>query len=576
MTKDFSFWVALSETPFFQGIIPYLVGILLMAILLLMRLRRKNIFKKAHYYFEKGEKEKAVKFLELILKIEPHNVLALEKLISIYLEQNLLDKVIQCYERLIKLTPFDVKRALELGELLEKKGAYPQAETTYQQLLKTKKLEPKDALQVHRLLHRLYSKEGRWVEASQELEAIRSLSPEDSVVLLELATMYTREKKYLNALQEYIKVGDKTKKLFSQIKEALEKLIQAEEKNVELLEEIRRVYETLGLFEEVEKLYQKILDLSPTPEYFKSFLTFLINRGEFKKTGALLKEIQTKCPEAKNILIEAIQKILEFEEDTLSLRKFLSELYLESGQIEEGLAEIEKIKSFRDEIEESSLQGLKFVLSREGPEAAFKEVTSFPLPRLTSEIGKALLYQIGETFESKNKFNEAKECYQKLSEIDIEYKDVSEKLTFLQKKLQPEIKEKEKEEVKEEELEEKKRIELNNQVVKLVKEGALDEAEALAKKLIEMAPSFPTAHSNLGYIYMKKKLYQEAEGEFSKALSLAPEKERGYYSLAMALLYQKKFSEAEALKAKLEEKNPESVFIEKIQTALETFKNKRS
>jgi Flp pilus assembly protein TadD len=112
--------------------------------------------------------------------------------------------------------------------------------------------------------------------------------------------------------------------------------------------------------------------------------------------------------------------------------------------------------------------------------------------------------------------------------------------------------------------------------VKLVKEGALDEAEALAKKLIEMAPSFPTAHSNLGYIYMKKKLYQEAEGEFSKALSLAPEKERGYYSLAMALLYQKKFSEAEALKAKLEEKNPESVFIEKIQTALETFKNKRS
>lgn len=60
------------------------------------------------------------------------------------------------------------------------------------------------------------------------------------------------------------------------------------------------------------------------------------------------------------------------------------------------------------------------------------------------------------------------------------------------------------------------------EAVRLQNAGKLDEAEAIYKALLEVAPDVPEVHVNLGYVYAARKDWASAEASYLKALELRP------------------------------------------------------
>jgi len=63
-----------------------------------------TFFNIATSYIKKGELEKAIKYFERILSIDPENLKVLYKLSNIYVELTQYDKAIETYEKIKKIT----------------------------------------------------------------------------------------------------------------------------------------------------------------------------------------------------------------------------------------------------------------------------------------------------------------------------------------------------------------------------------------------------------------------------------------------------------------------------------------
>ena len=67
------------------------------------------------------------------------------------------------------------------------------------------------------------------------------------------------------------------------------------------------------------------------------------------------------------------------------------------------------------------------------------------------------------------------------------------------------------------------------------KDGKLEEAEKLYKKVIELKPDFPLVYSELGITLLDLKKFDEAETSFKKAIKLNPDYADAQYNLAILL-----------------------------------------
>jgi len=70
----------------------------------------------------------------------------------------------------------------------------------------------------------------------------------------------------------------------------------------------------------------------------------------------------------------------------------------------------------------------------------------------------------------------------------------------------------------------------------LADDGKTDEALDIAKKAIEADPSYPDAHDNLGYLFLKKGQFDEAVRSFDSALQISPRMRTSKTGKGLALL----------------------------------------
>lgn len=64
-------------------------------------------------------------------------------------------------------------------------------------------------------------------------------------------------------------------------------------------------------------------------------------------------------------------------------------------------------------------------------------------------------------------------------------------------------------------------IALNQEGVRLAKDGKLDEAGRIFKKVLKQNPKDGAAHNNMGFIYEKSKKHEKAIAEYEKAVKLS-------------------------------------------------------
>ena len=74
--------------------------------------------------------------------------------------------------------------------------------------------------------------------------------------------------------------------------------------------------------------------------------------------------------------------------------------------------------------------------------------------------------------------------------------------------------------------------------------GRLSEAEALIRRAVELAPSYPDAHNNLGNVLQHQKRTDEAVTCYERAIALQPDLADAYNNLGNALQQQKRHDEA--------------------------------
>jgi len=74
--------------------------------------------------------------------------------------------------------------------------------------------------------------------------------------------------------------------------------------------------------------------------------------------------------------------------------------------------------------------------------------------------------------------------------------------------------------------------------------GRLSEAEALIRRAVELAPSYPDAHNNLGNVLQHQKRTEEAVTCYERAIALQPDLADAYNNLGNALQQQKHHDEA--------------------------------
>jgi tetratricopeptide (TPR) repeat protein len=83
----------------------------------------------------------------------------------------------------------------------------------------------------------------------------------------------------------------------------------------------------------------------------------------------------------------------------------------------------------------------------------------------------------------------------------------------------------------------------------LANRGKLEQAIAMYKKTLSLAPAYPSAYNNLAIVYARQGRLDEAVPLFKAAIQLAPNDATFYRNLALAYRQQGKISEAEAVMA---------------------------
>lgn len=87
--------------------------------------------------------------------------------------------------------------------------------------------------------------------------------------------------------------------------------------------------------------------------------------------------------------------------------------------------------------------------------------------------------------------------------------------------------------------------------MELVNQGKLDQAMAMYRKTLAIAPAYPPAYNNLALVYARQGKFEEAVPLFKKAIQLNPYDAVFYRNLALAYRRQGKKSEAEAVMEQL-------------------------
>jgi len=410
-------------------------------------------FIKAEVFIKYGIKKRAVEEYESILQIDPRNVKALNQLKDLYPSMGMGEKA--------------VKHLITLSEIAQENGELEEAIRYLEEAL-------------------TYSPDNKEVK-----DRLRAISPEaiqEEPLLDELAeaesVVETKEEAPVDFnLEESPPVQETAETSFSDIvseTEVVQPGAVSQMETEELQEQFDEVefYVQQGLTDEAIKILKDILGKFPDNKKAQSRLAELqstgvaetgvssapegvpygevaisgteeqVGEGEFDLARELESElIEEGISPQKEVVVEEMPRQISAEE---VLQEFKSKVatvvsmedadthydlgiaYREMGLIDEAISEFKiSASSPHKQIESHNMLGLCYRDKGDFSEAEkyFKMVLGNP--QVTEDFSKGVLYDLGRLYEDNGNIRSAIETYQKISEIDSSFRDVSERITNL-------------------------------------------------------------------------------------------------------------------------------------------------
>jgi len=223
------------------------------------------------------------------------------------------------------------------------------------------------------------------------------------------------------------------------------KRMEEQPDNLSLVRKLADLYQQKGDFDNAQKALEKALQKEGgDPSLQKALGDVKLKRVDVKLKAlkaqfaekpedAVLKQQLADLQAQRDMLNleEAERRVRSYPND-LSFRYELAALYYRSGKITDALQEFQQArKSPQHRIQSLNYLGLCFRHQKMHDLAINQFQTAEKESVLMDNVKKDIIYNLGETYEQMGKKEEALTQYKKIYEVDINYRDVSNKIMTL-------------------------------------------------------------------------------------------------------------------------------------------------
>ena len=381
----------------------------------------------AKLLLEKGNTSEAISEYRKIASIDPKDVKAHETLAELYRKVGDIKKAISEYEKLAEFFPDRADLMKMLAELYQEQDASDKAIEICQKIIK---ITPEDT-DTHETLGRLYEQTRFFNEAILQYEKVLALDPERVKIEEGLGNLYLRDGKTAKAIEKF------------------QNLINKGKGNFDTYKVLGGLYTKGHMFEEAKDIYQEILKTNPDEPFAKAQLDEIeameldlqaegIKKkiDEYEEAIAADKdnpELKNKLNEAKitklDLHIKALEDRIKVDPDNTEFHYKLGEVYRERGFFDKALKELQiAVKNKARSVASLHLMGLCF------EEKNMLDIAANQLEKASEKLAavndekNAILYDLGRLYEKMDQGPKAFDKYKEIYEVDIGYKDVSEKI----------------------------------------------------------------------------------------------------------------------------------------------------
>jgi tetratricopeptide (TPR) repeat protein len=361
--------------------------------------------------------EQRIAACESYLKIDPRNVDVGQRLAKFLEQAGHLNGAIGVLEAVVEIAPKETNAHVTLGRLLSSKDP----NTALKHLEVALKLDPKnsDAIKLRKdLAAELTIKRTGFETAKNTHDLLRDKQKAQD---LEAATRMHRS-------------ADQTEDVITRLK----RQIAAAPNEPRLLRQLAKAQAAGNQYEESEATWKHILEVDPGDFDAK------VQLGDLRiaRVDRAIVKAQQAGDKAETARLEAERLKVQIEEfgvrvaehpTDMALRFTLGEAYLKGGNLDKAIEEFQKaVKDPRKRVDALGLLGECFIqkglfdLAARQLENALKES-----PGLSSERGKAVVYNLGVLREKQGDIAAAKEEFLKVYEVDVGFRDVADKVTRL-------------------------------------------------------------------------------------------------------------------------------------------------
>ena len=362
-----------------------------------------------------------------------------------------LDQRIAAYETYLRVDPKNINMANDLADTCEK-AKYPNAAIGVHEA--SAEIAPKDVHCRTALGRLLAQKEPQ--KALEHLERALQLNPahQEAIKLRkDLAAELTISRTgFESARTTHDILRDKEKSMelmqsdllqrdADQVGSHLARLeatLKQTPNDKKALRDFARALASANRYEDAKVAWQRLIDADPTDFDARVQLGDLrishIDRAmATAESRGDTKSIESLKAKRTEIVIEEFQARVAEHPTDLALRFSLGEALLEAKRADEAIGEFQKaVKDPRKRVDalcvlgECFLEKGLFDLAARQLEKALEES-----PGLNSERGRAIVYNLGTLRERQGQFEAAKEHFLQVYEVDVGYRDVSDKVMKL-------------------------------------------------------------------------------------------------------------------------------------------------
>lgn len=370
----------------------------------------------------KKSPEQALIESEKALNIDPTNATALAAAAEAAEAMDLPETAAFLLESAVQQKPNDVKSLKRLGALYARTSENDKAYKAYERVLK---LDPadaeafkamKDATAEGALKKGGWNEEGTYRDKMKDKEEAKALEQESRVVKSEEMTA-------------------------NLINETYEKLAQ-DPKNLALARQLARLYAQNNEFENALSLFDQVLQLQGNDPALEKEITdtrlkqigveITKKEAALQETPdneALKQELAKATQDRDNFLLDECEKRVQRYPNDLGFRYELGQLYFRIGNIKGAIQQFQlAIKNPQLRVNVLNYLGQCFTKQKLMDIAIRQFATADSEIPTMDDLKKEVLYNLGDAHEMKGDKEKASEYFQKVYEVDMNYRDVAKRL----------------------------------------------------------------------------------------------------------------------------------------------------